>query len=85
MPSMYILVYWKYVAEAPGWSDVWYNSAVGVYYCVVGIECWKDELASSATVSYVAHNRFGELTHPMGRIRLVHRSRCGLDSSGGTT
>ena len=85
MMSMYTLVYWRRAAEVPGWLSVWYNSDVVVYCCVVWIECWKDELASSATVSDVTQNRSWELTQPMRRTRSMHRSWCGLDCSGGTT
>ena len=41
--------------------------------------------ARSATVSDVAQNRSGELTHPMGRTRSIQRSGSVSEGSGGMT
>ena len=42
-------------------------------------------LARSATVSDVAQNRSGELTHPMGRTRSMQRSCSVSEGSWGMT
>ena len=45
----------------------------------------KAALASSVTISDVAQNRSGELTHPMGRMRSIQKRGSGSKGIERTT